>query len=110
MVRFIISIAIALATLTSAPQARGESADVAPEGRTVPQLFRLAVLPRADGPAAGADGLDVFSDNGLVVEFELDCGQTSGLFTYSRSEQLYCDPQFRCSTSKEAAMAALCGR
>lgn len=108
MVRLIVSLAIALATLSGAQSAQGAAVSGTPQPVASQASFQVAELRGTRRPAAQAVRLDVFSDNGLVVEFAVNCGDTGGMLTYSRGEQLFCGPQMRCSTSKLAAISTIC--
>lgn len=77
-------------------------------GASAPTPFQVAVLSGARRSTSTPVRLGVFSDNGLVIEFAVSCGAVGGMLTYSRSEDLFCDPEMRCSTSKFAAIASLC--
>lgn len=109
MVRLMISFAITLATLAGAQNAQGAAVDGTPELAAVNSApFQVAELRGATRPAAATVRLDLFRDNGLVVEFAVSCGGNGGMLTYSRGEGLFCDPQMRCSTSRRAVIAAVC--
>lgn len=72
--------------------------------------IQIAELGRMNRPAAPRVYLDVFHDNGLVTEFAVRCGDQRGMLTYSREENLFCGPQMRCSTSRQAILSEICRR
>lgn len=103
--KFIIAAAIMFGMLSSGQAAVTSGV---PVEAAAPTFLQVAELSGARRAAPQRVRLDVFSDNGLVIEFTVSCGMTGGMLTYARSEGLFCDPDMRCSTSKGAAIASIC--
>lgn len=108
MFRLIVSLAVTLGSLAGAQSAQSAAVSGTPDQVTATSSFQVAELRGARRSAATPVRLNVFSDNGLVVEFTVSCGDNGGMLTYSRGEGLFCGPQMQCSTSRRAAVASLC--
>ena len=65
----------------------------------------------SDYPAFTKHGgsIEAYTDQGPIVEMIVRCKRGTGIISYSKIDHKYCSSKWRCSASREAAIANTCG-
>lgn len=68
----------------------------------------LAAYSDYPGALSRQSSVEAYTDKGLTVELVVRCRPGTGVLTYSKADQTFCDSRLRCHSSLRAARRATC--